>query len=529
MENQIDKTVTDIQPRPTFRSNMAAVAKGSGFVFSGKLFMDAIRFVIGFALARLLGADQYGMYSLTLSAVNIAVGLSLLGLDDALLRFVAVMVGRKDEKAIWGSIQVGLGLAISLSVVTGTLLFGYSYIVAEKIFHNISLAPLLQLAAVFIPVLSLTEMLAGTVKGFKRIDYSVIARSYFQPTLRLILIVILAFSGLDAYRAVFIFCLAELAASGLLLYYLNREFRLNRPLREATRDFKGILEYSLPIWLSDMMVKFQGNIQAIALGALNTMTSVGIFSIARQITMVSGHFTSSLNVSSKPFLAQLYDQRDFKQLGQIYQTANKWAVMVQLPIFLIMFLFPITLLSIFGESYIEGAAALMVLAVADLLSVGTGMGGAFLEMTGYTKLKLVNSIIRLGMYIGVGLWLIPQYGVIGAAFSVLAGEGLVNILRVIEVYILFKLFPFNMGFIKPVIAAGCAAGGVLILGLWIPLQENLLNAFSGMMLLLMVYAAVTYLLGFSKEETFMLDGLRNHAQKLSAKLKRKKRTGSDES
>lgn len=523
MDNQITPTITELQPHESFHHNMAAVAKGSGFVLSGKLFMDAIRLVIAFILARTLGANQYGMYNLALSSMNVVVGLSLLGLDDAIIRFIAVMAGRKDEKAIWGSIQVGVGVATFISAIVGTIVFGYSYVLAERVFNNINLAPLLQLGAVFIPMLTVSEMLAGTLKGFKRMDYSVIARSYFQPLLRLVMVIIITFSGMDAFGATLAFCLSNLVACGLLVYYLNREFSIKRPLNDAKRDFKGIMAFSLPLWFSDIIVNFQSNIQALALGAMNTVTSVGVFSIASQITVVSGHFTSSLNISSKPYLAQLYDRRDMKQLEQIYQTANKWAVMVQLPIFFIMILFPHALLSVFGGSYTKGATALIILAIADLLNVSTGMGGAFLEMTGYAKLKLINSIVRLALYLGVDLLFIPRFGVIGAAMGVLAGEGAVNILRLIEVYVLFKLIPFNKGFIKPVIAAAIATASALVLGIFLSYENNFIHAVIGATFLLTVYVGTTYLLGFSEEEAFMFNGLRNQANKLIAKFKRSKK------
>jgi O-antigen/teichoic acid export membrane protein len=188
--------------------------------------------------------------------------------------------------------------------------------------------------------------------------------------------------------------------------------------------------------------------------------------------------------------------------------------MVQLPIFLVMVLYPAALLSIFGNSYVEGAAALIILAIADLLNVGTGMGGVILDMTGHTRLKLINSILRLVIYLGLDLLLIPRWGLMGAAVAVMVGEGTVNFLRLIQVYILFKLLPFNKGFIKPVIAALAAASSALLLGMWLPAGINLIHAALGSSLLLLMYGGITYLLGFSEEEAFMLDGLRNRVRKI---------------
>lgn len=514
MEKHLDTTITSIESTPTFKHNMRTVAKGGGVIFTGKLFLDAVRFVTAFFLARLLGPKEYGMYSLALSATNICVGLALLGLDAALIRYVAVMVGRKDDESVWGTIQVGISVAMLLSVVTGTVLFGFAYPVADKAFHKASLAPLLQLAAVLIPVLTLSEVLASITKGFKRMDYPVIAQFVFQPVFRLIMILILALGGFDAFKAIITFGLADLSASIIMIYYLNRIYPLKRPLSPAKRDLKGLLAFSLPVWMSGLMVQFQSNLQAIVLGTMGSITGVGLFSIASQITAISGHFTSAINVSSKPIVAQLHDQKDMHQLGQIYQTANKWAVMVQLPIFLVMVIYPAALLSIFGNSYMQGASALIVLAIADLLNVGTGMGGIILDMTGHTRLKLINSILRLGIYLGLDLLLIPRWGLMGAAVAVMAGEGTVNLLRLIQVYMLFKLNPFNMGFIKPVIAAICAASGALLLKVWIPSDVNILiRGALGSMVLLLIYTGVTYLLGFSQEEAFMLDGLRDRARK----------------
>jgi O-antigen/teichoic acid export membrane protein len=141
-------------------------------------------------------------------------------------------------------------------------------------------------------------------------------------------------------------------------------------------------------------------------------------------------------------------------------------------------------------------------------------------MTGHTRLKLLNSILRLGLYLGLDVLLIPRWGIIGAAVAVMAGEGVVNLLRLIQVYVLFKILPFNRGFLKPVVAAVVAAGGALLLGLWLPVGINLLNAFLGGALLLLIYAGVIYMLGFSKEELFILDGLKSRTGKLAAKFKK---------
>ncbi len=483
-----------------FEQNLNVVAKGGGITFAGKLFLNVIRFAAALLLARLLGAEQLGLYSLSLSALNISVGLALFGLDAALVRFTAVMAGRRDEDGTWDAIQVGMGLSLILSAVLGTLLYALAFVIADKVFHDPRLAPLLQLTSVFVPLLILNDQLGNALKGFKNFKQSVAAQYVVQPVTRLVLIGVLALIRLDAAAAVAAYGLASLTASAAMFLALNRKFPLKRPLAISRQNFRDMLAYAFPVWLSGLMVRFQANIQALFLGTLGSMAGVGIFSVASQITAISGEFSSSINTTSKPVVAELHDRNDIRQMERLYQLTNKWVVMVQLPIFLVMLTFPQALLSIFGEGYADGAAALIILAVADFINVSTGMGGVIIDMAGYTKLKLFNSFIRLALYIFLDYLLIPRWGLAGAALAVLVGEGSVNLLRLVQVYLIFRILPFNASFAKPLVATAAALAGVILTNTWLPGGPDLLHAALGILVMFAAYTSVLLALGLSEEE-----------------------------
>ncbi|MEM2125330.1 MAG: flippase [Candidatus Methanosuratincola sp.] len=520
MEKTANLPVSKTIKPAAYDRNILTVAKGGGVTYAGKLFLSVTRIVTSVLLARLLGANQYGMYTLALSASNIAVGIAVFGLDSALIRYVAILANRRDEKGLWGALQVGIGTAMLLSVLTGTFLFAFATIIAERTFQEPQLAPLLQLVSVIVPFLTLSEILAGANRGFKRMDYAVIAQFVAQPVIRLVLIGILAFSGFNTVHAILTFGLADLSASLLLLYYLNKEFSLKRSLLHARRDLREIFNFSIPFWLSDMMLWLKNNLQPLLIGTLNTITGVGVFSIVNNITRVSGEFASSINTSSKPIIAELHDRGDVKQLGRIYQTANKWNVMVQLPIFLIMVLFPGQILSIFGSSFAAGATTLVVLAFADLVSVGTGMGGTIIDMTGYTKLKLLNSTIRIALYFILDILLIPRFGLIGAAMAILLGELVVNLLRLIQVFVLFRILPFNRSFAKPVTSIGLALACSMLLNIWFPADSNYFMTILHMVLVVMIYAAAILSLGLNEEERTMLVHARQRVQRMVSRSQR---------
>jgi O-antigen/teichoic acid export membrane protein len=208
--------------------------------------------------------------------------------------------------------------------------------------------------------------------------------------------------------------------------------------------------------------------------------------------------------SAKPLMAELDDLKDRGRLNSLYQTTTKWSVMISLPFILIVMLFPAQILSIFGKSFVDGAAVLMILAFVNLINVGTGMCGALIDMTGRTKLKLANSSVKVGLSIFLNFLLIPRYGILGAAISALIYEFISNVLPLLPIWFLYRILPYDRGLLKPI------AAGLLMLTAWLitnrffPPGSNLLLVFLNMLLLLAVYAVSILVMGLSPEEQAVL-------------------------
>jgi len=495
------------QPRASER-NMLLAAKGGGITFAGKLFTLASRLVIAFLLARFLGAADYGLYNLAIAALTVAASLAIFGLDTTLVRYIAVFARRRDEAGLWGTLQLGLGITTILSVLIGIGLYALARPIAEELFDEPQLAPLLRLVSLVVPFLTLSGIIAAATQGFKKMQYTTIARDIFQPMIRLILIVGLAMVGLNVVGAVASFGLAVMLSSVMLLYFLHKLFSLKRPLHTARRDNRELLSFSLPVFLSDLMTTFRGNIQALLLGMFNTVASVGIFTVANHLTMIGHMFQSAIATASRPIISELYDQGDWEQMGHMYQTTTKWTFAVNLPLFLTLVLFPTQILSIFGKTFTAGFTALILLASADMVDIGTGMCGLILDMTGHTMLKLINNIVRFVLAVGLSILLIPQWGLVGAATAALLVVSTTNLLRLLQVFILFRLLPYDLSFVKPIMAGLAALFAVLAIGYWVPNEASLIYTALSIIILFVVYVGMILLLGLSPEDRAVLARLR---------------------
>ncbi|GIU90019.1 MAG: hypothetical protein KatS3mg010_1118 [Acidimicrobiia bacterium] len=447
--------------------NVLVAAKGSGFLAGGSLFEFATRFLIALLLARMLGAGEYGLYVIAISVATVFSGIAALGLDDAMVRYVAILSGRRDRPGVWGTIQVGIGVAGSLGVLVGGALFVLAEPIAEGLFDEPDLTPLLRLFAVVVPFLTISNVLAGTAKGFHRMDYTALAENVVMSLVRLVLLaaVAVALQGMNVYAASVVFGISDVAATITFVVLLNRHFPVigvTRPV--ADRHTRELFSFSLPLWLSGLLRQFRRNIQTLLLGTSRSSASVGVFAIVDKVNLVGHVALLSLFMAVKPTLARLHDRGDHAGLSHLYVTATRWALTLTVPFFLVSVLYPEAILAVFGDSFTAGATALVVMAFAEIVNAGTGICGPVIDMTGHTRAKLFNSVVLTVLLIGCNALFIPPWGVLGSALAFLVGTTVFNALCVAQAWYLERLWPFDRTFWKPVVAgaAACAAGFLLL-------------------------------------------------------------------
>jgi O-antigen/teichoic acid export membrane protein len=164
-----------------------------------------------------------------------------------------------------------------------------------------------------------------------------------------------------------------------------------------------------------------------------------------------------------------------------------------------MILFPKPILSLFGKSFEEGATVLVIMDFVSLINVSTGMCGALLEMTGHTRIKLFNSVIKVSLAILLNFLLIPRWGIVGAAIAALAHEVVSDVLPLLQTWYLYKVLPYNRSLIKPLLS------GLAMVGVWFGTArffpaDNYILIGVNVILLMAVYTGISLLLGFSPQE-----------------------------
>jgi O-antigen/teichoic acid export membrane protein len=533
----IDRTVT-----PTDRPNGVArvttvrgegrevvvVARGSGALAAGNFFEFATRFAIAFLLARSLGAGGYGLYVLAISAATLFSGISLLGLDDAMTRYVAIASGRRDAPSVRGTVQVGLVAATVMGVLFSAVLYFGAEPIATGLFHEPRLARLLQLIALAVPFLSVSNVLAGTARGFRRMDIAALAENVVQSVVRLALLtVVFLLTGLSTATAVVVFGISDVAATITMITLLGRHFPLAPRGQPVRRDTRGVFRFALPLWFSGMLRHFRGNLVALLLGATGPAANVGVFAVVNKINLVGHVWLLSIVMAVKPTMAQLHDRGDRAELGRVYTATTRWSLSLALPFVIAMVLYREPILATFGTSFTAGSTALVILAMAELANAGTGTCQSMIDMTGHTRIKVANTVLWTALLIGSGSVLIPRWGVVGAATASLIAIATVNFLSVAEVWALEHLVPFDRALWKPLAAGAAAWVTGLVLDWLMPVGADLAPAVLQGIVVAAVFVGLMRAFGLAPEDRLVLERIRDGVARRGRLTRQRRPAASD--
>jgi len=166
------------------------------------------------------------------------------------------------------------------------------------------------------------------------------------------------------------------------------------------------------------------------------------------------------------------------------------------------------LMSIFGSNFIEtGASILIILVIAQFINSMTGGVASTLNMTGKQNLEMLNSVALVAINIVLNCFLIPLYGGLGAAIATSISITIINLLRILEVYIVHAIHPYSMSYVKGIVSGVTAVIILLFLGEYFPNQSNLIGLVLNSFIVGLIFSASFAIAGIDNGDKYILDVL----------------------
>lgn len=432
------------------KEDIEKVAKGTGATLAGTAFGKTLFFISQIVIARLLGVEEFGLYSLGLAAVKICEIFARLGLNTGGMRFVSIYKDQ-DPHQLKGVIISATGISLLSGFLMAVAVYFLSDTLAQTFFQKPHLTPVLRVMACSIPFVAGMMVVSSLLQGFHTTKYTMYAREILQPAVNLPLVILFYLAGLGLQGAVYAFILSNLAALLAGVYYCRRMFPalFSRTL-QPSYNIRPLLSYSFPLLFVGFLHFFLSSADILMLGFLSSTREVGIYKAASQISAVMSVFLIATNSIYAPLAADLFQRSEMVRLANVFKTTTRWVSYATIPIFILLTFAGYEIMLIFGKEYADSnsTVALSLLAFGHLVSCLTGGVGITLTMTQRQKLELFNSICMVAMNLTLNYLLIPKHGAIGAAFASSASIVAINLIRLGQVGLLYRMHPFTLQILK---------------------------------------------------------------------------------
>lgn len=441
---------------PAARLGLRALRGGIAFstftIFGLRIVFLGLSFVSGVVLARILGVEMFGHYSLALAWTGFLGVVATLGLPELITREVPARVTR----GAWSSLR-GLLIWSDLTIlIFSTLLALIAIGVAWYFIGRGTPALFYAIAFAFasLPAYGLSRSTTSTIQGFRFPVASSLPELVVRPLVFLVLIGLLYLlytRDLTGAGATAAFSLSRVVAL-VSCYVILWRMRPKR-LAEARPTFRGRewLRSSLPFLAISSIYVVSAYTDSIMLGFLRSPDEVGIYSVANQGAQLILFALMAVNVIVTPEVSRLWVEGNVDHLQRVVTHAARIASVVALAIAVALIAFGHFFLLIFGAEFTIGYGALVLLAIAQLVNAVTGLAGPILSMTGFERSTMRGFVIGACANVALNALLIPVAGVNGAALATALSIVLQNVLlaRWVRAKLGIDSLPFGSGTVGP--------------------------------------------------------------------------------
>lgn len=497
------------------RNDVATVAKGGAIQILGQITQRSVSFFFGAVFVRVLGPEGYGLYRKVNQILMNLAQLGLAGFNYAAMRYITIARGEKDGAGVKGAVWVGITGSLLGSLIAGTAILLFAGPIAEWFSvgpdKRDEMVTLLRLGAAYVPLFGLLQVLRYCTQAYKTMVPSVVAGNIVQPLARFILGTAALVAGLEVAGVVVAVNISVAVAALLAGYYLLKIMTPEERAAKPRRRVKDMVAFALPQGGSSLLGVQTLGLGILILGSNSGDRAVGLFAIGLSLQGPGTVFLGGIVNIWAPVVSDLHGRGEIERLGSLYKTINRWIATFSYPVFMALILEPDLFVKFFGPKATGAETVVVILALGNLFYTGTGPTGYLISMSGFPMVNLMNSVLGVALYTGLGLWLVPEHGIIAMAWIDSGVTALVNSLRVLQAKRLIGIHPFGRSFLKPV-AASIAGGAVAFLWRFVPGTGTVMDI-GGLALGALAYLVTLRALGVDKEEEYVFKMIKKKAFK----------------
>jgi O-antigen/teichoic acid export membrane protein len=399
-----------------------------------------------FLFPNFLETEEVGLANLLITIAVIYSQLSTLGSHNIVSRFFPFFKDREQQ-------HHGFLFGVSALALAGFILFTTVFFLIQQPFryYYLESSPLLVEYAFYIIPLALATLFFNLYDTYLRSLYKNIIPSVIHEIGLRILITLAIFTYALGWLSFPWFVALYVAVNCLpavivILYtwYIRQLFLKPKISPLWRRTGKLILVYGLFSFLNNLSFIILSSVDSLMVASFIDLGAAGVYTTMVFITTVFLIPYRSMIKVTTPLVAQQWKDRELGKMESLYQRASEGSLVVGAGLFLILWINIDSVFYFMPQEYALGRWVFLVLAIGRLFDMTSGLNGVILLTSRKYRYDLLFTAGLVTFAVISNYFLIPLWGMNGAAVASMISILLFNLLRVIFVKMHFRIQPFSL-------------------------------------------------------------------------------------
>ncbi|MGA7998505.1 MAG: oligosaccharide flippase family protein [Bradyrhizobium sp.] len=369
-------------------------------------------------VARLIGAETYGVYAYVIAWMTILAYFSALGFDIALLRFVSAYQTTGAWSLARGVIQYAERRTLAVGILV--MLMGTLAIFCWPRQFSPELRNTFLVGFVLVPLWALLWVRCSIVRAFGGVVLALVPDKVVRDGLLLILVV-LANLWLRRHIDAPMVMVATLVSSIVALALASGAMHKLRPgaLMPAPAEYAAAVwrRTAVPLMIITAAEALLNRSGVVLLGWFGETRQAGIYSLAFNIAFLVVLPRTAVNTLFAPAISSLFARKDHATLQALVTQAASWTLGAAICIALTLAVLAEPILTWFGKDFADGVPALRILLVGQVVAASYGSQLSVMTMTEHERGAAALLVLSALVNVVAGIVFINLFGLIGAAIA----------------------------------------------------------------------------------------------------------------
>lgn len=442
--------------------------------------------------------EYYGLVSYLLTTGNLVWPIMALGGHNTLIKFFSAFKSKEDQDKL---LSIVLVIPLLSGIIIGLLgIYFYDYILLYFEGENSLVQPYAWLIFVIAISTAYFEVFFSWNKIFLKSTFGNFMKEVFHRVGIFLLLVFLYFNFISIHF--FIYASATVYVLRAIVMMLSAfktyvpRFQFSFPAQKWE-----IIKYSFLIFIAGTVGVALFDLDKFMIEHFLPIENVAIYGIGIYIATVIAVPSKAMQQITNPITANFVNQNNRKELQDLYKRTSLTLLVISGLIFVLIIGNINQLYALIPETYHAGVQIVFLISLVKLYDSILGNNVSILFNSNYYHFVLYSGVVLAVIALLLNIWLIPIYGIYGAAYATFTAFFLYNSTKLLFVFLKFKMHPFTA---KSVLLFLIISTYIVAFYFWDFQFHPIINIVLKSILIAISYVFLVFVLKLSKDITSLI-------------------------